>query len=252
MGYLGDGVEQVDTQTLDAVGTRLTLHLGTHETDLLGQVENGNPGISTVLHALQSPLSSIAAHIVKCAHMVLVEQQFQCLGKRAVAVEMVESEPTLLHLCGQLAQTLVDGGPGAKVLQSGGTSLHQGLLEVEPAFVVHIVVEVDVDTRGGVCEQEPASLRQSVAFRFRIHQHRAYAQRRLQQTLGGIIAQTAPGSNLPARQSVGIVTQQIQNAQLNHQARDLKHHGAPGNELGEALRLTGAEELASISLLQTG
>ena len=69
---------------------------------------------------------------------------------------MVEAEPALLLLVCQLRQTLVDGLPVAKMLESGGLALADGFLQVFGAQVADVFGEVHVDLRHGVLHQEEA------------------------------------------------------------------------------------------------
>ena len=73
---------------------------------------------------------------------------------------MIEAEPALLHLLGQRGESFVDRGPVTEMFQSGGLALLQGLLQMETAFVVHVVVEVNVHTGSRIVDEEPARLSQ--------------------------------------------------------------------------------------------
>ena len=57
---------------------------------------------------------------------------------------------------------------------------------MEPPFVVHVVVEVKVHSRGRVIDEEPARLGQFEALAVLIHDHRTDAERCLHQHLHGI------------------------------------------------------------------
>ena len=74
-------VEQVDAIATDALGTFTALHVLLHHTDLLGQVEDGHLHLLIIAHALQGPLTGVAAYVVERLHMVLVEDNLQCLGE---------------------------------------------------------------------------------------------------------------------------------------------------------------------------
>ena len=209
-------VEQVDAVAADALSPRLALHVLLHHTDLLGQVEDCHLYLLVVAHALQGPLARVAAYVVERLHVVLVEDDLQGLGEGRVAVEVVEAEPALLHLWGQRRQSFIDRRPRPEVLQSLGLAVLQGLLQMEPAFVVHVVVEVDVHARGRIVQEEPARLRQRVPIRLRVSQDGADAERSLQQTLHGVVRQTSLLTDvLPCQTLVGIA-QHVEDAPFHH------------------------------------
>ena len=89
---------------------------------------------------------------------------------------------------------------------------------MEPTFVVHIVVEVDVHTCGRVVDQEPTCLRQRIAVGLRIHEDRADAQRSLQQTFHSIITQFGFLADLLTRQTLIGIAQEVENTPFQHQA----------------------------------
>ena len=184
-------VEQVDGVAADALSPCLALHVRLHHVDLLRQVEDGYLHLWIVADTLQRPLACVAAHVVERPHVMLVEDDLQGLGEGRVAVEVVEAEPALLHLWGQTRKPLVDRGPRAEVLQALGPSVLQRFLQMEPSFVVHVVVEVDVHACGRIVQKEPARLRQRVPIRLRVSQDGADAEGSLQQTLHGVVRQTS-------------------------------------------------------------
>ena len=75
-------VEQVDTCSLDAFGTRFSFHVLLHHLDLLRQVEHRHFHVRVEPYALQRPFSSIAANIVERLHMMLTEDNLEGLGER--------------------------------------------------------------------------------------------------------------------------------------------------------------------------
>ena len=162
---------------------------------------------------------------------------------------MVEPEPALLNLRRQLRQTLVDGGPRAEVLQSCRTTLLQGLLQMEPAFVVHVVVKIDVHARSWVVQQKPARLRNGKLVGRGVHEQRSDTQRGLQKALHGIVAQACLLHNLCTCQSVLRVENHLQDTELHHQARSLEHHGAPGDKFRQPLGLTRRQLVFSVCFL---
>ena len=161
---------------------------------------------------------------------------------------MVEAEPALPHLLGQLRQGLIHCGPVAKVAQSLGPAALERLAQAEPAFVVDILVEVDVDPHGGVVDEEPSCLRDGEAFGLRVDEDDANGQRGLGEAAHGIVRQLGALADLLARQPLGGVAQQVQDAPLQHQPCRLEHRGPPGDELGEPLRLAGRQLLLGVGV----
>ena len=70
----------------------------------------------------------------------------QRLVEGVVGVVVVKSEPRLLHVFRQAAEAFVDRRPVTKMFESGRFALFEGLIQEEPAFVVDVVVEVDICT----------------------------------------------------------------------------------------------------------
>lgn len=91
-------VQQVDAITGNTVGSVVSLDVFLHHGNLLWQVEHRDMSVGTVVNTAQCPLAGIAAHIVKRTYLVLVEYDMQGFVKRRVTIEVVETEPTLLHL----------------------------------------------------------------------------------------------------------------------------------------------------------
>ena len=133
--------------------------------------------------------------------------------------------------------------------QAGGLALTQGLFKVEPSFVVHVVVEVDVHPRGRVVDQKPARLGQGEALGVLVHQHRAYTQRCFHQHLYGVDRQAGLRGHFADGHALIAVAQQVENAQLQHQARSLEHNRSPGYPLCPCLSLAGRQVLFRICFL---
>ena len=164
---LAPAVEQVCAEAADALCAPHLLCLLPHHLELLGQVDDGHLYLRVVGHALHGPAAGVAAHVEQRLRLAL-EHHLQGLVERMVAIEVVEGEPALLCLRGQLRQSLIDRRPRAEMLQARRASLLQRLFQTVHADVVHVVVEVDVDAGRRVDEQEPAGLRQAVLLRLLI------------------------------------------------------------------------------------
>ena len=235
----GSRIKQVDSVSADPFASFLPAHVLLHHGDLLREVEHANTHIRVVRHTLKSPLAGVAAHIVKRLHMMLVEYHFQSLGECRVAVEMVESKPTFLHLRGQARKTLVDGGPVAEMAQTFRASVAKALLQSEPPLIVHVVVKVDIHACGRVVQQKPSCLRQRETVGRRFDNQYAGSQRGLRQAFHGIVRQATAVADLSPRGPTVLITDEIQDAESQHQARHLENGGPPGDELSQPLCLTG-------------
>ena len=108
-------VKQVGPESINTLSTRLACRLLFHHLHLLRQIHDGDEDVWVVTHALQSPTACIAAHVQERLGLV-GKHDLQSLLERAVAIEMVKAEPTLLHLFRQLRQSFVDGRPVAEML----------------------------------------------------------------------------------------------------------------------------------------
>ena len=151
------GIQEVHAIAIDAVGTWLACCIATHHFQLLGQVNDGHLNILVKSDALQGPTTRVAAYIKQRLRFI-GEHNFKGLLERTVAVEMVETEPTFLHLGRQLRQTFVHRRPRTKVFKASRATLFQAFLEMEPPFVIYIVVELSVDVGGAVCDEAPTCL----------------------------------------------------------------------------------------------
>ena len=125
------------------------------------------------------------------------------------------------------------------MFQSGRTTFLQSFVQHKPAFIVHIVVEVYIRTDHLVAQQEPTCLGKRISVCLGVNQHDVQGQRGLQQTLGGIIAQSCGLGNLALRLSVAVLIQELQYAILDHQTANLKHYRSPGVQMCQLLCLTG-------------
>ena len=212
----GGRVQQVGGKGVYSLGACLACRLLTHHLNLSGQVHDGDAHLRIVSHALKCPTARVAAHVEQRLGLV-GKHHFECLTERAVRVEVVEGKPTLLSLFGQLRQPLVDGRPRTEVPQSGGRALGQCLLQVEHAFVVHVVVEVYVHAGGRVVYQKPPRLGQREAFGLRVHKYGSYAERGLHEALHRVGRQTRLLSHFANGQAIAAVAQQVEYAKLQHQ-----------------------------------
>ena len=163
---------------------------------------------------------------------------------------MIKAEPALLHLWGQTGEAFIHRRPVSEMSQSFRFAVLQRLLQMEPTFVVHIVVEVDIHPRGGIVQQKPARLRQRETVRLWVYQYRSDTERGFQETLHGIVRQTRLSHNLLSRQSLVSIPQQVEDAPFHHQSRRLEHHGSPGNELRQPLCVPRTQLFLGIFFLQ--
>ena len=131
-----------------------------------------------------------------------------------------------------LREAFVDGRPAAEMLQTSGTAFLQSFFEMEPTFVVDIMVEVDVDADGGVCEQKPTCLRQGETVGLGIHQHEADAERAFHQHLHCVGREACFFNDFGLGQTLFVVAQHVQDAELDHQSTHLEDDGAKSDEIG--------------------
>ena len=120
---------------------------------------------------------------------------------------------------------------------------------MEQAFVVHIVVEVEVHAGGTIVQQEPARLRECEAVCLWVDQYRAYTERGLQKALHGIVGVARLRAYLLSRQSLVGIAQQVEDAPFHHQSRSLEDDWSPGDELRQPLCLAGTQLFVGILLL---
>ena len=161
----------------------------------------------------------------------------QRLIKRVIRVVMVKTEPTLLYLFGQAAQAFVDRTPIAEMFQTRRTTFFECLIQHKPSLIIDVMVEVDVCTDHCIAHQEPSRLGKPVLVRLGINQHNMGGQRRLQQALGGILAQTCCLGYLLLRQSFFVLVQQVQDTVLDKQPAHLEDHRSPRVQVRHLLRL---------------
>ena len=131
------------------------------------------------------------------------------------------------------------------MFQSGRTTFLQSFVQHKPAFIVHVVVEVYIRADHLVAQQEPAGLGKRISVCIGFNQHDVQGQRGLQQTLGGIIAQSCGLGNLALRQSLTMIVELLQYAILDHQAANLEHYRSPGVQMCQFLCLRGIVLLAT-------
>ena len=159
---------------------------------------------------------------------------------------MVETKPAFLHLLWQLGETLVNRWPRTEMLQALWLTMTQRLLKVEPAFVVDVVVEVDVYTRGSVGGQKPTSLGQRIAVGGRVNEEYPDGERSFQQTLDGIIGISCLRTNIFTCEPVVRVAYHIEDTPFQHDACGLEHGRSPGDELRQPLRVECRQRLFAI------
>ena len=80
---------------------------------------------------------------------------------------------------GQGRQSFVYCGPRTEVLKARRTSFAQRFFQTEHAFVIDIVVEVNVHSGSLVVKQEPSGLGKAVTVCVPVNQHRSDGQRSL-------------------------------------------------------------------------
>ena len=181
--------------------------------------------------------------------MMLVEYDLQRLLKSLVAVEMVEVQPALLRLWGQLRQTFIQRRPVAQGLQTYGPSLLQRLVEIEHTLIVHIMVHVDIHPRGLVVQEKPSCLCDTETLTLGIHHDDADGKRGFQQALQGIVGEVGLFADLPKGKSVVRLVDQFHDAPLHHDPCRLEHHRPPGDDLCIALSLPCRLQLFCIYFL---
>ena len=160
---------------------------------------------------------------------------------------MIEAEPAFLHLWRQLRQRFIQRRPWSKMLQSSGATFFKALFQMEPTFVVHVMVELGIHIGGGVSDKAPTRLAQCITVCFRVDKHRADAQARFQHHLGGIATDVGLLGHLGFGHAVIAVAQHLKDAELLHQATHLEHNRSPGNPFGLGLRLTCRKMFLTIS-----
>ena len=84
---------------------------------------------------------------------------------------MIETEPAFLHFFGQPGKPLVDRGPFSEMLQSGRTPLFERFFQMEPAFVIYVVIESYVDLGRCVGQEKPTGFREREAISRRIDEY---------------------------------------------------------------------------------
>ena len=238
-------IQQVHAIAVDAVGTRLASGGFPHHLQLLRQVHNGHLHVAVEFHALHSPTTCVATYVKQGLRLV-GEHDLQGLLERAVAVEMVEAEPALLHLRRQLREALVHRGPRTEVLESDRATFFQAFFEMEPSLVVHVVVELGVHVSGGVGDEAPARLTQRVVVGFGVDEHRANAEARFEHHLGGVATDASFFGYLGFGHAVVAVAEHLKDAEFLHQTAHLEHDGAPSDPFGLGLSLASGQMLLGV------
>ncbi len=151
-----------------------------HQPYLLWKVDNSDLHIMVMGHTTASPTSGIPSDIQDIPWMQ-GENQRKCLVKRIVAVEMVEPEPAFLHILRKRRKPLVYCRPVSEMAQPGRASGLQGLIQLKPSHIIHIMIEIHVHPGSGISKQKPADLCDGKPVGILIDNHCAYRQRRLQQ-----------------------------------------------------------------------
>ena len=159
---------------------------------------------------------------------------------------MVEAEPAFLHLVGQARQSLINCGPVTEMLQSLGLAIQQRLFQPEPSFVVHIVIEVYIDSGGRIVQQEPSHLGNHETVGLCVHQNRTDAKRCLGQAFHCIVGESRLLHNLLTRQTIVRIAQQVEDTELQHQSGSLEHNGAPCYKLSHTLGIPSAYLFLSV------
>ena len=211
-------VEQVGAEAVDAFSSRLALGRFLHQANLLWQVEDGDSDFRVIANTLHCPSTGVATHVEQGAGLVYVKHNLQSFREGAVAVEMVEAEPALLHLRLKRRQSFVDGRPFAQSLQTCRTTFLERLLKVEPSKVVDIVVEVDVDARSLVRQQEESRLRDAEPVGRVIDEDGTDTERSIGKTLHCIIRQASRLDQLLTCHAFRMGIQKVENTKLDHQS----------------------------------
>ena len=131
---------------------------------------------------------------------------------------MVKAKPTFLNLFGQRRQAFINRGPVTEVLQANRLALAKCFLQMEPPFVVHIMIEIDIHTGSRIIYKEPARLGQFKPLRILIYDNSTYAKRSLHQHLHGVDRQLGLLCHFLYGHSLFTVTQHIKYSKLQHQA----------------------------------
>ena len=238
-------VQQVDGIAVDAPDAFFAFRVFAHHFQLLGQVHDGHLHVLVVAHALQGPATCVAAHVEQGLGFG-GKHDFKCLLERTVAIKMVKVEPAFLHLGRQFRQGFIQCRPWAEMLQADGAAFFQGFLQMKPAFIIHVMVELRVHVGGVVGDEAPARLAQRVTVGVRVDEHGADAEARFQHHLGGIAADAGLFGHFRFRHAVVAVAQQLENAEFLHQAAHLEHNRSPSNPFGLDLGFSGGQMLFAV------
>ena len=133
---------------------------------------------------VQSPFTRITSHIEQFMRLVGKDDS-KSFFESSIAVEVVESEPRLLHLTWQARQAFVNRRPRAKHFEPFGFAVEQSLFQMKHTEVIDVVVKVHIDLHGSVVLQKPAHLGTDKLI-IVAAEHRTDTQRRLYQYFYGI------------------------------------------------------------------
>ena len=123
------------------------------------------------------------------------------------------------------------------------TTFFERLIQHKPAFVVHVVIKIDIRTYHLIPQYKPTYLRQTITIRFRVDDHDMRRQRSLKQTFDGIFAEACCFYYLCLRQTFFMIMHHLQNAVFDHQPADLENHRTPRIQMRQLLRLLRIERL---------
>ena len=186
--------------------------------------------------------AGIAAHVQDFAGLI-GKNNLEGILKGVVRVIMVEAEPAFLRLLRKGGKALVNGGPGAKLRQTGRTAFLEGFFQVEKAQVIDVLVKVHVHLCGCVRQQEPAGFGE-MEFVLLVDNDRTNGKRCFQQDFGGIDAEPCLLGDF--RRCSRRFPQHFQDSQLEHKAAHLEYNGPEGDVFRETLRFACAQMILRI------
>ncbi len=73
------------------------------------------------------------------------------------------------------------------MLEALGFAVYERFFEIEPALIIDIVIEIDVDPRRGVIQKEPSGLGNSEFVGFGVHENGPDAERGFRQAFDRIV-----------------------------------------------------------------
>ena len=123
---------------------------------------------------------------------------------------------------------------------------------MEEAFIVDIVVEIHIDLRGLVSEQEPADLGDRESIRLSVNKDGSDAQTCLQKTFHGIFRKACRLGYLFLCQSIAVITQKREDSVSHQQAGRLEDYRPECYELGHPLGLPGGVLVFRVPFFEFG